>query len=167
MSTKSQISIKSTLVTALNNKTITNHQHQVYLVLLSIPKGKVTTYKEIAHKINCNSAQAIGQALRRNPFAPEVPCHRVVRTDLTLGGFSGSTGNETVLRKMKLLQSEGVKFQDTKVEDEWSQAKVLEDCVWTFWVKFVSVSIKKILLYLISHLSQPFIINFLQLHQWF
>lgn len=101
---------------------ISKIQLEVYSQLMKIPKGKVTTYKAIAQAINCRSSQAIGQALRKNPFAPEVPCHRVVKTDLTLGGFSGGITNKTVEKKMKLLRDEGVEF-DTN-GDQCSQAKV-------------------------------------------
>mmetsp|Transcript_64385 Transcript_64385/g.152320 ORF Transcript_64385/g.152320 Transcript_64385/m.152320 type:complete len:90 (+) Transcript_64385:186-455(+) len=52
--------------------------------------------------------QAVGQALRRNPFAPVVPCHRVVSSDLALHGFSGSTDCAQLDRKRKLLEDEGV-----------------------------------------------------------
>lgn len=106
------------------SKMITKFQCEVYQHLMMIPRGKVTTYKQIAKAIKCNSSRAIGQALKKNPFAPEVPCHRVVRTDLTLGGFSGSIGNKTVERKMKLLEGEGVAFQ-TQHGDELSQVKVV------------------------------------------
>jgi len=116
---------------ALAEYQITKFQHNVYTQLLAVPQGRVTTYKEIAKAINCNSAQAIGQALQKNPFAPDVPCHRVIRSDLTLGGFSGSLTNSTVDRKKKLLQSEGVQFVDVK-DDRSSQAKVSEKSIWTF-----------------------------------
>ncbi|CRK97403.1 CLUMA_CG010793, isoform A [Clunio marinus] len=116
---------------ALINKTITKLQFDVYMVLLNIPAGKVTTYKNIANIVKCNSSRAIGQALRRNPFAPDVPCHRVVKSDLTLGGFSGSTGNKTVERKLKILQSEGVEFQPLKDKKlEIYHTKVKEEHIW-------------------------------------
>lgn len=114
---------------ALMAKTITKFQYEVYNLLLNIPEGKVTTYKEIAKTIKCNSAQAIGQALRKNPFAPEVPCHRVVKSDLTLGGFSGSIKNNTVEKKMKLLKAEGVELKVTN-EDQCSQATVDKKSLW-------------------------------------
>ena len=63
----------------------TTFQQKVYDALLLIPKGKVTTYKMLGDFINCRSAQAIGQALTRNPYAPKVPCHRVIKTDGTIG----------------------------------------------------------------------------------
>lgn len=112
------------LKTAFIKGRISKIQFEVYNQLLSVPQGKVTTYKAVANAVNCNSAQAIGQALRKNPFAPEVPCHRVVKTDLTLGGFSGGITNKTVAKKMKLLQDEGVKFELANEKICCSQAKV-------------------------------------------
>lgn len=129
MCSKESSEMTAKLHKAFEEKTITKLQHDVYIHLLRIPHGKVTTYKHIADAVKCNSAQAIGQALRKNPFAPAVPCHRVIRSDQTLGGFSGSTNNETVDRKMGLLQSEGVKFSDA-VENQSSQAKVKLESVW-------------------------------------
>lgn len=114
---------------ALANKKITQLQHDVYKFLLTIPAGKVSTYKLISKEVRCNSPRAIGQVLRKNPFAPEVPCHRVVKSNLTLGGFSGSVLNKTVDKKMKLLLSEGVKFHPMK-EDQCSEAIVLEAHIW-------------------------------------
>ena len=85
-------------------------EKRVYNLISKIPKGKVTTYKLLAEALNCNSAQAIGQALKRNPYAPEVPCHRVIRTNLTLGGYAGELSGEKVIKKTKLLTEEGVHF---------------------------------------------------------
>lgn len=104
------------LKTALVTKKISQLQFNVYKLLLTIPPGEVTTYKQIASNVKCNSPRAIGQALRRNPFAPDVPCHRVVKSNLTLGGFSGGTTNKTVEKKMKLLMSEGVTFQTDETD---------------------------------------------------
>ncbi len=83
-------------------------EQRVYDATRRIPKGKVTTYKLLATELGCGSNQAVGQALKRNPFAPEVPCHRVVRTDLTIGGFYGQTEGREIVRKKKMLQQEGV-----------------------------------------------------------
>lgn len=85
---------------------ITEFQRCVYLALLDVPRGSTISYGELAERIGCRSAQAIGQALRRNPFAPEVPCHRVIRTDGTLGGFHGEREGEMIERKRKLLTEE-------------------------------------------------------------
>lgn len=104
--------LKETLNSSFKKGIITKFQCQVYEALLDVPLGKVTTYAELAHAINCNSSQAIGQALKKNPFAPQVPCHRVVRTDHTVGGFSSSTSDENVLRKINLLKSEGIEFEE-------------------------------------------------------
>ena len=74
--------------------------------LLNIPSGATITYGELARRIGCRSAQAVGQALKRNPFAPEVPCHRVVAADGSVGGYFGKREGEMVERKRKLLVQE-------------------------------------------------------------
>ncbi|MEI6645942.1 MAG: MGMT family protein [bacterium] len=89
---------------------VTAFQSKVYLALCEVPKGYVTTYGALATRIGCRSAQAVGGALRNNPFAPEVPCHRVVATDLTIGGFNGEMDGPQIKRKLALLASEGVQF---------------------------------------------------------
>ena len=75
---------------------------------MKIPKGKVKTYKEVAIAINIpKSARAVANACRKNPYAPKVPCHRVIKSDGNLGGYSGKGGIKT---KKKLLKSEGFFF---------------------------------------------------------
>ena len=72
---------------------------------MKIPKGKVKTYKQVAKGINKpKSARAVANACGKNPYAPEVPCHRVIRSDRTLGGFSAPGGTKA---KEKLLKMEG------------------------------------------------------------
>lgn len=90
----------------------TAFEQRVYDLLNQIPEGKVVTYKEMARALDCGSAQAIGQALKRNPYAPEVPCHRVIKTDGNIGGYSGETGGAKLRKKLKLLAGEGVGFND-------------------------------------------------------
>lgn len=90
---------------------------RVYDLLRQIPEGKVVTYKVLAQAMECRSAQAIGQALKRNPFAPEVPCHRVIRSDWRIGGYEGALEGEAPQRKMALLQAEGVVFHDGVLAD--------------------------------------------------
>jgi methylated-DNA-[protein]-cysteine S-methyltransferase len=85
-------------------------EQKVYRALKKIPAGKVTTYQFLAQHLRCRSAQAIGQALKRNPFAPQVPCHRVIRSDLKLGGYQGQVSNSPVQKKIQLLKKEGVHF---------------------------------------------------------
>lgn len=94
---------------------ITPFQRRVYDACRGIPQGKVTTYKLLGEAIGCRSARAVGQALRRNPFAPEVPCHRVIASDLTLGGFAGRRAGREIERKRRMLEEEGVPFTKGRV----------------------------------------------------
>lgn len=91
-------------------QTVTSFQQRVYDATSQVPCGKVTTYGLIAKHIGCGSPRAVGQALRRNPFAPVVPCHRVVASDLSLGGFGGQTRGENMRKKIELLETEGVRI---------------------------------------------------------
>lgn len=86
---------------------ITPFQRRVYLELLNVPVGETITYGELARRIGCRSAQAVGQALRRNPFAPDVPCHRVISADGSLGGYFGQRNGEQIVQKQRLLAEEG------------------------------------------------------------
>jgi methylated-DNA-[protein]-cysteine S-methyltransferase len=90
---------------------------KVYTALRRVPVGKVITYAALARRINCRSPRAIGQALRANPFAPEVPCHRVIASDLTPGGFQGKTHGPTLAKKLRLLTAEGVTFTNGRLSD--------------------------------------------------
>ncbi len=99
-------------------KKVTPFQKKVFDATSKIPKGKISTYKLIANFIKCRSAQAVGQALKRNPFAPVVPCHRVISSNLTIGGFGGETSGKKIREKVELLKSEGVKFKNGKIADE-------------------------------------------------
>ena len=85
-------------------------QQRVYNALSCVPRGKVTTYALLARHVRCGSARAVGQALRRNPFAPKVPCHRVIASDLRIGGFCGARSGAQIRRKRALLATEGVMF---------------------------------------------------------
>ncbi len=71
----------------------------------------------MGRRIGCRSPRAIGQSLRANPFAPEVPCHRVIASDLTPGGFNGRTRGRQLTRKLQLLAAEGVHFQNNRLAD--------------------------------------------------
>ncbi len=84
----------------------TEFQKKVWTAISKIPKGKVITYKELATKIGRPKAvRAVGNAVGANPCPIDIPCHRVVKTDGTLGGYSGKGGIKT---KLKLLKREGV-----------------------------------------------------------
>ena len=83
----------------------TKFQLKVWNYLKSIPKGRVKTYKQVAIAINKpKSARAVANACAKNPYAPKIPCHRVIRSDGGLGGYSGFGGIKT---KKKLLKKEG------------------------------------------------------------
>ncbi len=81
----------------------------VFAALCRVPAGRVTTYGALARVVGCRCPRAVGQALRHNPFAPLVPCHRVVATDLSLGGFNGQRLGPELERKRALLAAEGVR----------------------------------------------------------
>ncbi len=84
----------------------TEFQKKVWTELTKIKKGTVVTYKELAKKVGRPLAvRAVANAVGANPCAPEIPCHRVVRSDGSLGGYSGRGGIKT---KRKLLEVEGV-----------------------------------------------------------
>jgi O-6-methylguanine DNA methyltransferase len=85
-----------------------NFEERVWKLMERIPVGKVTTYGLLAKKLNSKAYRAVGNACRRNPYAPRVPCHRVVRSDGTVGGFSGETSGENVRKKIRMLRREGV-----------------------------------------------------------
>ena len=84
----------------------TKFQLQVWNYLKNIPRGSVKTYKQVAIAINKpKSARAVANACAKNSYAPNIPCHRVIRSDGGLGGYSGRGG---VDQKLKLLRSEKV-----------------------------------------------------------
>lgn len=90
----------------LSAENITEFQRKVYLELLNVPCGETISYKELGLRIGCRSPQAIGQALKRNPFAPDVPCHRVIASNGDIGGFHGERSGEMIDRKRQLLEEE-------------------------------------------------------------
>ena len=94
----------------------TGFELQVYAVVRTIPRGKVSTYGAVAKLTGRGTARSVGSALARNPFAPEVPCHRVVRADGSLGGFNGETEGPEMVRKTRLLESEGVEIRSGVID---------------------------------------------------
>ena len=86
----------------------TSFQIKVWKYLRTIPRGKVITYKQLAKAIRMPKAsRAVANACAKNPYAPKIPCHRVIRSDGTLGGYSGRGG---IREKIKLLRSEKIKI---------------------------------------------------------
>ena len=82
----------------------------VYKLTARIPAGRVSTYKEIAEKLGVKAYRAVGNALNKNPYSPKVPCHRIVSSDGSIGGFASGTGN-----KIKILAKEGVEVKDNMI----------------------------------------------------
>ena len=81
--------------------------------MLRIPRGNVTTYGEIAHAIgNPKAVRAVGGACNQNPFAPDVPCHRVVSSDGKIGGYAHGPA-----KKIALLKREGVFVRNGEILD--------------------------------------------------
>ena len=86
----------------------TDFQVLVWKEILKIPYGETRTYKEIAQAIGKpNSSRAVANACGKNPYAPDIPCHRVIRSDGKLGGYSGVGG---LKMKEKLLKIENTRF---------------------------------------------------------
>tara|TARA_Y100000310_G_C20699785_1_gene828621 strand:- start:1637 stop:1954 length:318 start_codon:yes stop_codon:yes gene_type:complete len=96
---------------------VTEFQNKVYNLLKKIPSGKVTTYKILAEKLNLKAYRAVGNVLRNNPFAPETPCHRVIKSNGEIGGFMGSTDSKEVNKKISLLKKEGIIVKNNLVLD--------------------------------------------------
>ncbi|MCX6711448.1 MAG: MGMT family protein [Candidatus Woesearchaeota archaeon] len=83
---------------------------KVYKITKKIPRGRVSTYGEIAHALNTKAYRAVGSALNKNPYAPIVPCHRVVNSDGKIGGFADGTN-----KKIKMLEKEGIKVKNNRI----------------------------------------------------
>jgi methylated-DNA-[protein]-cysteine S-methyltransferase len=101
----------------MRRRKVTDFEQRVYASLCEVPRGSVTTYGLLAERVGSGSARAVGQALRRNPFAPRVPCHRVIRADMSIGGFQGAESGACVAGKRELLAKEGVLFADGRLKD--------------------------------------------------
>ena len=84
----------------------TKFQLKVWAYLRKIPCGSVKTYSQVAKAIGKPLAvRAVANAIGKNPYAPRIPCHRVIRSDRSLGGYSGKGGIKT---KKLLLKREGI-----------------------------------------------------------
>ncbi len=82
-----------------------------YTLLRKVPIGKVTTYKSLALALNTKAYRAVGNAMNKNPYAPQVPCHRVINSNGKLGGFATGLNN-----KIKLLKEEGVEINGKSID---------------------------------------------------
>ena len=91
---------------------LSNFQKKVYSLLREIPKGRITTYKLIAERLGTKAYRAVGLACAKNPYAPHVPCHRVVKSNGYLGGYSGGLS-----KKIALLRNEGIEIRDNNIQE--------------------------------------------------
>ncbi len=90
-----------------------NLEQKVYKKLLDVPKGKITTYSELSKAVGIKNGQRfIGNVMNKNPYPTIIPCHRVVKSDGSIGGYAYG---EKV--KTKMLTQEGVKIKNGKVID--------------------------------------------------
>ena len=90
-----------------------NLEHKVYKKLLKVPKGKVTTYSELAKAVGLKNGQrAIGRIMNKNPFPVIVPCHRVILSNGKIGGYAWGENVKT-----NMLSKEGIKIKNGKILD--------------------------------------------------
>ena len=94
----------------------TTFAQEVYELIRSIPKGKISTYKEVAKAIGKPKAvRAVGHVLKANRHPDKTPCYKIVRSDGSLGGYCGSDP-KNISRKERLLKRDGIKVVDGKVD---------------------------------------------------
>ena len=86
-------------------------EDEVYNLVKKIPRGRISTYKIIARKLNSKAYRVVGRALNKNPYKI-VPCHRIINSNKNIGGFSKGVKN-----KIKMLKKEGIKIKNNKVLD--------------------------------------------------
>ena len=103
------VKLKKEVVNTLKKKGFSDYQISVYKVVACIPCGRTRSYKWVARrtKTPC-SCRAVGQALKENPYPAIIPCHRVIKSDGSIGGFSRGR-----VSKMRLLKSEGIDIINT------------------------------------------------------
>ena len=84
----------------------TKLQLKVWNYLKKIPRGTIKSYMQVAKAVGKpNAVRAVANAIGKNPYPPQIPCHRVIRSDGSIGGYSGKGGIKT---KRKLLKKEGI-----------------------------------------------------------
>jgi methylated-DNA-[protein]-cysteine S-methyltransferase len=83
-----------------------------YSLLRKVPAGKVTTYKILAEAIGTKAYRAVGTAMNKNPYAPKVPCHRVVNNNGKVGGYALG-----IRKKIEMLRKEGIPIKNNRVEN--------------------------------------------------
>lgn len=97
----------------INKAEISDFEKRVYLMLLKVPRGRVVTYGDLSRLAGFpGAARAVGSAMNKNPFAPKVPCHRVVKSDGNVGDFAHG-----IKRKISMLEGEGIEIKKGKIKN--------------------------------------------------
>ena len=112
-------------ITAVDEKKLaklSTYQQAILRILAEVPKGKVTTYGDLAKELSKrdsgwspNASRAVGTTMRNNPCGPQIPCHRVIKSDGSVGNFRGGEKG-AVEEKIAMLRNEGVKVVDGKID---------------------------------------------------
>ncbi|MFQ6051129.1 MAG: MGMT family protein [Candidatus Hydrothermarchaeota archaeon] len=96
---------------SINWRDFSEKQETVYRELLKVPKGRLTTYKKLADRCEMNPRE-VGRILGKNPFPVRIPCHRVVMSNGSIGGY-----HEGIEKKKRLLEFEGLRIKDNRILD--------------------------------------------------
>jgi methylated-DNA-[protein]-cysteine S-methyltransferase len=101
---------------------LSSYQQGILRLLAEVPKGKVTTYGDLAKELSKrdpkwspNAGRAVGTTMRNNPCGPQIPCHRVIKSDGDVGNFRGGAKG-AVEEKIRMLRDEGITIHNRKVD---------------------------------------------------
>ena len=101
---------------------LSEYQQAVLRILAEVPEGKVTTYGDLAKELarrdsrwSPNASRAVGTTMKNNPCAPQIPCHRVIKSDGSVGSFRGGAEG-AVGEKIRMLREEGIEVVDDKID---------------------------------------------------
>lgn len=86
-----------------------------YSLLKKVPKGRVTTYKELAHALNTIAYRAIGQILKKNPSKKTIPCYKVIKNNGEIGGYCGSS-SKNIKKKIALLKKDNISIKNNEID---------------------------------------------------
>ncbi|MBI4162654.1 MAG: MGMT family protein [Candidatus Aenigmarchaeota archaeon] len=89
--------------------------HKAIILLKKIPKGKVTTYGELARAAK-TSSRAVGSIMRSNKHPEEYPCYKVIASDGSLGGYCGAVSGASLKKKIQLLKKDGIELKNGKID---------------------------------------------------
>ena len=123
----------------------TKFQLKVWKYLKTIPKGKIKTYKQVAIGIKSpKSARAVANACAKNPYAPKIPCHRVIRSDGTLGGYSGVATKSSIRSNYSMTRyfwsirvfSTSISYSSSRFRTFYANSHLFIGFYLTFWYCF-------------------------------